>query len=63
MNFYYCFACKKIFRSENNNCLRCGRGAPEAKRKLLKSTPAVDTYQIYVDDVLVGNQRVEKKVG
>ncbi len=63
MNFYYCFACKKMFRSEDSKCLRCGRGAAPAERKILKSTPGVDTYQIYVNDVLVGKQRVEKKVG
>ncbi len=61
MNFYYCFACKKLFKSADNACRRCGRGAAEAQRKLKNSTPQHDTYQIYVDRKLVGNQRVEKK--
>ena len=63
MDFYYCFACKKYFRSESNLCLNCRRGAARAERKIYKSTPAVDTYRIYVNGVLVGNQRVEKKIG
>ncbi len=63
MNCYYCFACKKFFRSESNLCLDCGRGSAPARRELAKSTPAVDTYRIFVDDKLVGNQRVKKKAG
>jgi hypothetical protein len=63
MNCYYCFACKIYFRSESNLCLNCGRGSALARRELAKSTPAVDTYRIYVDDKLVGNQRVKKKAG
>ena len=63
MNYYYCFACKIIFRSKSNICLNCGRGAARAQRQLHKSTPVVDTYRIYVDGKLVGNQRVEKKAG
>ena len=62
MGFYYCFACKKYFRSESNICLNCGRGVARAERKIYKTTPTVDTYRIYVNGVLVGNQRVEKKI-
>lgn len=63
MNFYYCFACKKLFKSADSTCRRCGRGAAEAKRKLKKSTPRLDIYQIYVEQKLVGNQRVMKERG
>ena len=61
MNFYYCFICKKLFKDSSNICRRCGRGAAPAERKLRRSTPRLDIYQIYVSDKLVGNQRVEKK--
>ena len=63
MNCYYCFACKKFFRSESNICLNCGKGSAVATRKIWKSTPTVDIYRIYVDGNLVGNQRVKKKAG
>ena len=62
MDYYYCFACKTYFKSDKNICTQCGRGTAKARRKLYKSTSSVDTYRIYVDDVLVGNQRVEKTV-
>jgi len=61
MKFYYCFACKKFFQSDNNICNRCGRGSASAQRKLLRSTPSVNIYQIFVGKKLVGNQRVMKK--
>jgi predicted amidophosphoribosyltransferase len=60
MSLYYCFACKKVFESESNVCHRCGKGAARASRKLLRSTPRVDIYHVYVDKKLVGNQRVIK---
>ena len=63
MDYYYCFTCKTYFQSDKNICTRCGRGSAKARRKLYKSTASVDTYRIYVDRVLVGNQRVEKKLG
>jgi hypothetical protein len=62
MDYYYCFVCKTYFKSDKNICTQCGRGTAKARRKLYKSTPSVDTYRIYVDGVLVGNQRVEKTV-
>ncbi len=63
MNYYYCFACRKFFRSESNICLNCGKGSATARREIWKSTPTVDIYRIYVDGNLVGNQRVKKKAG
>ena len=63
MKYYYCFACKKFFRSDSPSCHRCGKGGATATRKLLRSTPRADIYQIYVGDKLVGNQRVAKKSG
>lgn len=61
--YYYCFSCKKFFHSQNPACLRCGKGCAPARRELLRSTPRVDIYQIFVGNSLVGNQRVEKPVG
>ena len=60
MSLYYCFVCKKVFESKSNICHRCGKGAASATRKLSRSTKRVDTYQVYVDKKLVGNQRVIK---
>lgn len=61
MKHYYCFACNKLFKSSDPNCVRCGRGAAEATRKLARSGPKIDVYRIYVGDKLVGNQRVVKR--
>ncbi len=63
MNYYYCFACKKLFRSENDKCRRCGKGAAKARRELGKTTEKLDIYKIFVGDQLVANQRVQKKSG
>ena len=61
--YFYCFACKRFFKSRNPVCQRCGKGTAPARRELLRSTPRVDIYQIFVGNSLVGNQRVEKHSG
>ncbi|HOO77133.1 MAG TPA: hypothetical protein PK636_02795 [bacterium] len=61
MGFFYCFACSKFFESDDSTCLRCGRGAAEARRELVKSGPQADIYRIIVGDRAVGNHRVNKK--
>ncbi len=63
MDYYYCFACKKLFKSSDSSCVRCGKGAAVATRKLVRSGLKIDVYQIYVGDKLVGNQRVVKRPG
>jgi len=60
MEYYYCFACRKLFQSDDSHCLRCGKGGATARRELAKSTPHQDTYRIYVGERLVARQRVQK---
>jgi len=63
MDYHYCFACKKLFKSSDPKCARCGKGGALARRKLARSTPKIDIYHVFVGEKLVGNQRVDKKPG
>lgn len=62
MSYYYCFACRHLFKSTKPECISCKRGAAPVTRKFKRSTRFSDSYEIYVGSKLIATQRIPKKV-